>query len=201
MSMTNGEAATKNLTDKATYERLEKDVTAVKNDIAALTDQITDALNSFAGSATKQARRGYKQARANAEQARIYRKALGGGMRQAGVLAAAGLIALEEGPKRLHEDHANAKFLAEGLQKLRGVKINAEKVQTNIVVFEISGTGMDSSAFTGKLMEKNVLASGISPTEIRIVTHMDVDQSACERALVAISEFDEKNLIRIWTNC
>jgi len=69
MPMTDGEAAVKNLTDKATYERLEKDVTAVKNDIAALTDQITDALNSFAGTATKQARRGYKQARANAEQA------------------------------------------------------------------------------------------------------------------------------------
>ena len=68
MSMSDGEAAVKNLTDKATYERLEKDVTAVKNDIAALTDQITDALNSFAGTATKQARRGYKQARANAEQ-------------------------------------------------------------------------------------------------------------------------------------
>ena len=63
------DAATSNLTDKATYDRLAKDVTAVKNDIAALTDQITDALNSFAGSAGKQARRGYKQARANAEQA------------------------------------------------------------------------------------------------------------------------------------
>ena len=69
MPMNDGEAAVKNLTDKATYERLEKDVTAVKSDIAALTDQITDALNSFAGTATKQARRGYKQARANAEQA------------------------------------------------------------------------------------------------------------------------------------
>jgi ElaB/YqjD/DUF883 family membrane-anchored ribosome-binding protein len=69
MPITDGEAAVKDLTDKATYERLEKDVTAVKNDIAALTDQITDALNSFAGTATKQARRGYKQARANAEQA------------------------------------------------------------------------------------------------------------------------------------
>jgi threonine aldolase len=122
------------------------------------------------------------------EQARIYRKALGGGMRQAGVLAAAGLIALEEGPKRLHQDHANAKFLAEGLQKLRGIKVNADKVQTNIVVFEISGTGMDSAAFTRKLMEKNVLASGISPTEIRVVTHMDVDRSACEQALAAITE-------------
>ena len=69
MSMSNGEAAVKNMTDKASYERLEKDVTAVKNDISTLTDQITDALNSFAGTATKQARRGYKQARANAESA------------------------------------------------------------------------------------------------------------------------------------
>jgi ElaB/YqjD/DUF883 family membrane-anchored ribosome-binding protein len=68
MSMSDSEAAVKNLTDKATYERLQKDVTAVKNDIAALTDQISDALNSFAGSATKQAKRGYKQARANAEE-------------------------------------------------------------------------------------------------------------------------------------
>ena len=69
MSMTNGEATTKSPTDKATYERLEKDVTAVKNDIAALSEQITDAINSFAGTATKEARRGYKQARASAEQA------------------------------------------------------------------------------------------------------------------------------------
>jgi ElaB/YqjD/DUF883 family membrane-anchored ribosome-binding protein len=68
MSMSNGEAATKNLTDKA-QERLEKEVNAVKNDIAALTDQITDAINSFAGTASKQARRGYREARANAEQA------------------------------------------------------------------------------------------------------------------------------------
>ena len=69
MSSTDGEAAMKNLTDKATYERLEKDVNAVKNDIAALADQITDVLNSFAGTAGKQARRGYKQARANVDQA------------------------------------------------------------------------------------------------------------------------------------
>jgi len=69
MSSTDGEAAMRNLTDKATYERLEKDVAAVKNDISALTDQITDALNSFAGTAKKQASRGYKQARANVDQA------------------------------------------------------------------------------------------------------------------------------------
>jgi ElaB/YqjD/DUF883 family membrane-anchored ribosome-binding protein len=69
MSATDGEFGIKNLTDKATYERLEKDVAAVKNDISALTEQITDALNSFAGTAGKQARRGYKQARTNVDSA------------------------------------------------------------------------------------------------------------------------------------
>ena len=69
MSMADNDPGMKNLADKATYERLEKDVTAVKHDIAALTDQITDALNTFAGTATKRARRGYNQARANAETA------------------------------------------------------------------------------------------------------------------------------------
>jgi ElaB/YqjD/DUF883 family membrane-anchored ribosome-binding protein len=69
MSSTDGEFAIRNLTDKATYERLEKDVAAVKNDISALTEQITDAINSFAGTAGKQARRGYQQARANVDSA------------------------------------------------------------------------------------------------------------------------------------
>jgi ElaB/YqjD/DUF883 family membrane-anchored ribosome-binding protein len=67
MSSTDGEIGMRDLADKATYERLEKEVAAVKNDISALTDQITDALNNFAGSAEKQARRGYKQARANVD--------------------------------------------------------------------------------------------------------------------------------------
>ena len=69
MSSADGEIGMKNLTDKATYERLEKDVAAVKNDIAALTEQITGALNSLAGTAQKQARRGYKKARANVDSA------------------------------------------------------------------------------------------------------------------------------------
>jgi ElaB/YqjD/DUF883 family membrane-anchored ribosome-binding protein len=69
MSSTDGETGMRNLTDEATYERLEKDVAAVKNDITALTEQITDAINSFAGTARKQARRGYKQARTNVDSA------------------------------------------------------------------------------------------------------------------------------------
>ncbi|MDE2601290.1 MAG: DUF883 family protein [Bradyrhizobium sp.] len=69
MSSTDGETGMRNLKDKATYERLEKDVAAVKNDISALTDQITGVLNDFAGTAQKQARRGYRQARANVDTA------------------------------------------------------------------------------------------------------------------------------------
>ena len=81
--MSDSEAAMKNITDSATYERLEKDVTAVKNDIAALTDQITDAINSFAGTAQKQARRGYKQARANVDSALDDASERGGAMMDA----------------------------------------------------------------------------------------------------------------------
>jgi ElaB/YqjD/DUF883 family membrane-anchored ribosome-binding protein len=80
MSMSNGETAMKDMIDEATYQRLEKDVTAVKSDIAALADQITDALNSFAGTAKKQARRGYKQARANVDSALDDVAARGGAM-------------------------------------------------------------------------------------------------------------------------
>jgi len=83
MSSTDGETGMRNMTDKTTYERLEKDVAAVKNDIAALTDQITDALNSFAGSARKQARRGYKEARANVDQAVSDASERGGAMMDA----------------------------------------------------------------------------------------------------------------------
>jgi ElaB/YqjD/DUF883 family membrane-anchored ribosome-binding protein len=83
MSSTDGEIGMRNMTDNATYERLEKDVTAVKNDISALTDQITDALNSFAGTAKKQARRGYKQARANADSAMDDMSERGGAMMDA----------------------------------------------------------------------------------------------------------------------
>jgi ElaB/YqjD/DUF883 family membrane-anchored ribosome-binding protein len=91
MSSTDGEAGMRNLADKATYERLEKDVAAVKNDIAALTDQITDALNSFAGTARKQAKRGYKEARANAEQAMDDMSERGGAMMDAAQDAASSI--------------------------------------------------------------------------------------------------------------
>ena len=120
------------------------------------------------------------------EQARSVRKALGGGMRQAGILAAAGLIALEKMPARLHEDHANARLLAEGLFGLPGIEIDPTRVQTNIVIFDVSGTGMSTSEFTHKLAEKNLLAGTADAQRVRFVTHMDVNREACERALEAV---------------
>ena len=121
------------------------------------------------------------------DKARIYRKALGGGMRQAGILAAAGLIALEEMPKRLAEDHANARLLAEGLSKLPQVKIDLKKVQTNIVIFDlVAPEAMELVKF---LAEHNVLASAISPSQIRFVTHRDVSRAQCETALGAVESF------------
>src|SRR5258708_36927754 len=75
------------------------------------------------------------------EKARVYRKMFGGGMRQAGVIAAAGLIAVEKSPGRLHIDHENARRLAEGIAEIRGVRIDPAKVASDIVIFECSGIG------------------------------------------------------------
>lgn len=124
--------------------------------------------------------------------ARIYRKSLGGGMRQAGILAAAGLIALERHPLRLSEDHANARFLAEGLAQVPGIKIDAAKVRTNILIFDIGGTGMLAAEFSRKLADRGVLAGGVTPETVRFVTHMDVDRDGCARALETVREICKK---------
>ena len=115
------------------------------------------------------------------DEARGVRKALGGGMRQAGVLAAAGLIALEEMPKRLHEDHANARLLAEAVALCAGATIDPASVETNIVIFELPNGG-DAAAVVRGLKEDGVLASAIGPHAVRLVTHFDVDRVSCERA-------------------
>jgi threonine aldolase len=119
---------------------------------------------------------------------RLFRKRLGGGMRQAGVLAAAGLIALEDHPRLLARDHANARFLAGELAKIPGIAIDPAKVQTNILIFDISGTGLSTSEFSARLKSRSVLVNGINAREMRIVTHYDVDRAACQQALEAIEQ-------------
>jgi threonine aldolase len=106
-------------------------------------------------------------------EARIWRKRLGGGMRQIGILAAAGLIALEDGPKRLPKDHENARRLANGLVNIPGITIDVEKVVTNIVIFDIYATGKTSAEIVLRLKESGILAIGFGNL-IRMVTHCDV---------------------------
>jgi threonine aldolase len=109
--------------------------------------------------------------------ARSFRKALGGGMRQAGILAAAGLIALNEMPWRLKDDHANARLLAEAVAACPGAEIDLEGVQTNIVIFKVA----DATAVVAGLKAEGVVASAIGPDAVRLVTHFDVSLEECER--------------------
>jgi threonine aldolase len=122
------------------------------------------------------------------EQCRVIRKMLGGGMRQAGVLAAAALVALEEGPKRLHIDHENAQVLAQGLARIPGIRIEPDKVQTNIVLYDVRKTGLTSAQFLQKLAERKVLGGPVDAHRVRMVTHLDVDRDDIEQALRRISE-------------
>jgi threonine aldolase len=121
------------------------------------------------------------------ERARVFRKALGGGMRQAGVLAAAGLIALGEMTKRLVEDHANARLLAEAVANAASAEIDLESVQTNIVIFTLKDEG-DAPAFCAALKQRGILSSAIGPHSVRFVTHYDVSREDCQAAAGMIAE-------------
>ena len=122
------------------------------------------------------------------ERCRSIRRMLGGGMRQAGVLAAAGLIALEKGPKRLQVDHDHAKLLATGLAAIPGITLNPAKVQTNIVIFNLKASGWSSSRFLETLAKRNVLAVPVDNEKVRMVTHLDVDRNDVEKAAAAVQE-------------
>ena len=122
------------------------------------------------------------------EHGRVLRKMLGGGMRQVGVLAAAALVALEEGPKRLHVDHDNAQLLAQGLAQIPGIGVQPDKVQTNIVLYDVGATGLGSTQFLKRLAERQVLGGPVDARRVRMVTHLDVDRNDIEQALRIIGE-------------
>ena len=119
---------------------------------------------------------------------RVLRKRLGGAMRQAGILAAAGLIALEEMPKRLHEDHENARRLAERMAKIPGLEVHHEKVVTNIVVFDFAGTGLPFAKLRDMLKAKGVYISTAGGTRARAVTNLNVSRKDCQAALQTMEE-------------
>ena len=118
---------------------------------------------------------------------RLYRKRLGGGMRQVGVLAAACLIAMEDSPAKLHGDHRNAKFLADGLARIPGVQIDPQKVATNIVVFDVLETGRAPAELSTQLKQRGVLMNAINERQMRAVTHYDITREDCAQALDAVS--------------
>jgi len=122
------------------------------------------------------------------DKGRLYRKRLGGGMRQAGCLAAAGLIAVEAMPARLVEDHANAKLLAQGFAALPGVQAWPDKTQTNIVIFDVAGTGRSGAEISAALKQRGVLINPIDQRQMRAVTHFDVTREQCLTALAALRE-------------
>jgi threonine aldolase len=129
------------------------------------------------------------------ERARSVRKLLGGGMRQVGVLAAAGLIALEKMPARLAEDHQNARLLAELLQKVAALDVEPEKVRSNILMAGIARTGLDSSVLTGRLKDAGVLVSALDATRLRLVTHNDVSREEILQAAEILAQCVRKGWV------
>jgi threonine aldolase len=122
------------------------------------------------------------------EKARIYRKMFGGGMRQAGVIAAAGLVALEKSPGRLHIDHENARRLAEGITGIRGLRVDPAKVRSNIVIFDCAKTGKTAVELCEALQARGIWALDTAPYSVRFVTHCDVNRAGIERALATLGE-------------
>ena len=122
------------------------------------------------------------------QRARKNRKMLGGGMRQAGILAAAGIVALEKMVDRLKEDHKNARILGEGLADISGIKVDLETIQTNMACFDLIKSGMDTYQFLPKLAEYNILGSPRPPAKVRLVTHYGISENDIYATIKAIKE-------------
>ena len=123
---------------------------------------------------------------ADMARARLYRKRLGGGMRQAGVLAAAGLVALEDHSSKLASDHANARLFADLIADIPGISIDPAEIQTNIAIFDITGTKRAPEAISASLRSYGVLLNGINAHQMRAVTHYDVSADDCRRAAAVL---------------
>jgi len=149
-------------------------------ELAAQADSVTFCLSKGLGAPVGSVVVG---TRAFIDRARRARKMFGGGMRQAGILAAAGVVALETMVDRLREDHENTRILAEGLASLPGIVIDLARVQTNIVIFIVKRKDLDAPGLIVKLAEHGIKAFAITPDSIRMVTHKDVNRAGILRTL------------------
>jgi threonine aldolase len=126
--------------------------------------------------------------------ARRWRKAVGGGMRQCGVIAAAGIVALEEMVDRLADDHANARRLAEGIANVPGIAIDLETVQTDIVYFDVVSERVSATQLVAALSKHPILMLSLGPGRIRAVTHYGIEAADIEETIVAIREIMEHGM-------
>ena len=117
-----------------------------------------------------------------------YRRMLGGAMRQSGVLAAAGVHALEHHVERLAEDHANARLIGERLHRCAGVELDVEALETNIIVFHLRDGAPDAATVVARAAERDVQVLAFGPRTVRAVTHLDVSRGDCERAAEVLAE-------------
>jgi len=117
-----------------------------------------------------------------------FRKMFGGGMRQVGIIAAAGIYALDHHIERLKEDHQNAKRLALGLKAIKGISIDPEDVETNILIFDVSRAGMTPVQIKDEMKKEGVLIHAVGKTQIRLVTHLGVSKGDIEVALKAFKK-------------
>jgi threonine aldolase len=120
--------------------------------------------------------------------ARKYRKMLGGGMRQAGIIAAAGIIAIEKMIDRLKDDHVNAKLLAKGLAGIEGVTADPQRVQTNIVIYDVSALGIDSRTWIRELNKCGIKAGAQEGGRVRMVTHRGIEREDIEYTLTTADQ-------------
>jgi threonine aldolase len=118
--------------------------------------------------------------------AKPLRKRLGGAMRQSGILAAAGLIAMEDMPARLHEDHENARWIAERLGKIPGVELSLDSVRTNVIVFALPESRLTPVELIAQLKAEGLMISSAGGGRLRIVTHLNISRKDCEDAMRAL---------------
>ena len=122
------------------------------------------------------------------ERARKFRKMLGGGMRQAGILAAAGIVAIEKMSKRLKEDHENALLLAKGLNSLEGVSVDVDRVQTNLIMVDFAGTGLNGMQVAERLKQNGILINGSSSPVVRFAVHYYITPDDVKRTVEVVSK-------------
>jgi threonine aldolase len=126
------------------------------------------------------------------ERARKHRKMLGGGMRQAGIIAAAGIIAIEKMVDRLKDDHANAQLLARGLAKIDGIAIDPQQVETNIVYYDVAQLGVDSKTWVRELSTRGIKAGAQEGARVRMVTHRGIEKEDIESTLTTADDIAKR---------